>query len=172
MPRRFFRRFSAGYLPKEHERPWYLRPFRALLAHPQFFAVDRRSVAGALWVGLLVGLLPLPAQTVIAVLMAMLLRVNLPIAGITVWVTNPFTMGPIFYTEYRLGALILELPLQPFNIELSWEWLSSQLLAYWKPLLLGSFITAAIVASLVYVFVSVLWRMLVAYRYKRRHPLG
>ena len=169
MPRRFFRRVSAGYQLNHVDQPWYLRPFRALLAHPMYFHVNRRSVAGACWLGLFIGLLPFPGQTVAALLLALLLRVNLPIAGVTVWVSNPVTLVPIFYTEYRLGALILDLPLEEFQIEMTWHWVTHDLLAFWKPLLLGSLIAATVISSLAYVTVSVMWRLMVAYRYKRRH---
>lgn len=49
---------------------------------------------------------------------------------------------------------------------------ASTLLPIWKPLLMGSFISATIIASLIYVAVSVTWRLIVAYRYKRRHLGG
>jgi uncharacterized protein (DUF2062 family) len=167
MPRRFFRRVSSGYL--RNERPWFLRPFDAMLAHPTFFSVSRRSVAGAIWIGVFVGLMPLPGQTLIALLAAMAFRVNLPVAGITTWITNPITMVPFFYWEYALGTVILDLPIEDFDIDLSWEWVTSGFLTSWKPLLLGAFISATIVASLTYVVISVTWRLIVAYRYKRRH---
>ena len=169
MPRRFFRQVSDNYRPKG-EQPWYLRPFQALLAHPTFFSVSRRSVCGALWVGLFIGLLPLPGQTIIAPLLALLLRVNLPVAIVSVWVTNPLTMLPIFYFEYQLGCLILDLPLQvqPLDINLSWDWLARELQDKWRPLLLGSFITATLTASIAYVTVSVVWRTLVTIRYRKR----
>ena len=167
MPRRFFRRVSGGYLRKE--RAWYLRPFDALFAHPTFLSVSRRSIAGAIWVGLFIALLPLPGQTVIALLIALLLRVNVPIAVATTWVTNPVTMGPLFYWEYSLGRLILDIPPRNFIVELSWDWVTSGFLAIWKPLLLGSFISATIVASISYVSVSVAWRLIVAARYRSRH---
>ena len=167
MPRRFFRRVSSGYLRKE--RPWYIRPFDVILAHPTFLSVSRRSVAGAVWVGLFIALLPLPGQTLIALFAALLLRVNVPIAALTTWVTNPVTMAPLFYWEYTLGRLILDLPLRSFAIELSWEWVTSGFLAIWKPLLLGCFISATVIASLGYVSVSVAWRMIVAARYRARH---
>lgn len=171
MPRRFFRRVSAGYLRKE-PRPWFLRPFRSLLAHPTFFSVSRRSVSGALWIGLLIALLPLPGQTVIAPLIAILLRVNLPIATVSVWLTNPLTMLPIFYFEYRLGCLILDIPVQSFHIDLSLDWLAQELQGRWKPLLLGSFITATVTASLAYVTISMIWRVAVTTRYRSRRPGG
>ena len=80
MPRRFFRRVSGGYLRNEH--PWVLHPFRTLITHPTFFSVGRRSVAGAIWLGVFIALLPVPGQTLIALLAALLLRINLPLAGI------------------------------------------------------------------------------------------
>ncbi len=167
MPRRFFRRVSHGYLRKE--RPWFLRPFAALLAHPTFLSVSRRSIAGAVWVGLFIALMPLPGQTFIALLAALLLRVNVPVAAAATWATNPVTMGPVFYWEYSLGRLILDMPHRPFHIDLSWEWVTSGFLAIWKPLLLGCFISATIVASVSFVAISVIWRLIVAARYRRRH---
>lgn len=167
MPRRFFRRISAEF-PRDREYPWYLRPLEVLLRHPTFFAVSRRSVTGAVWLGLFIALLPIPAQTVLAPLAAILFRVNLPVAFAAVLLTNPVTWVPVYFFEYRLGVLILELPPQAFSIELSWRWLFEELPRYWRPLLLGSVVTATVVASTAYVFVSVAWRMAVTARYRRR----
>lgn len=167
MPRRFFRRVSRSYLRKE--KPWYLKPFDVLFTHPTFLSVSRRSVSGAIWIGLFIGLLPIAGQTLFALLLALLLRVNLPIAALATWITNPLTMGPIFYSSYSLGRLILDLPQQPFNLELSWDWVSTNFFVIGKPLLLGSFITATIIASTAYVLVSVIWRVTVAARFRRRH---
>ena len=167
MPRRFFRQVSRGYLRKQ--RPVYLKPFAALLAHPTFLSVSRRSIAGAIWIGLFIALLPLPGQTFIALALALLLRVNVPIAALTTWVTNPITIGPIFYSEYTLGRLILDIPPQPFAIDMSWEWVASSFVIIGKPLLLGCFIAATIVASSAYVIISVVWRLTIAARFRRRH---
>lgn len=171
MPRRFFRRISAEF-PRDREHPWYLRPFEVVLRHPTFFAVSRRSVTGAIWLGLFIALLPLPAQSVLAPLAAILFRVNLPVAFAAVFITNPVTWVPIYWFEYQLGVLILELPPQPFSIGMSWRWVIEDLPRYWRPLLLGSVVTATVVASTVYVFVSVAWRMAVAARYRRRQRVS
>jgi len=167
MPRRFFRRVSNGYL--RNDRPWYLKPFDALTSHPTYFAPTRRGIAGAIWVGVFVALLPIPGQTLVALLAALALRVNLPLAAIATWVTNPITIVPIFYWEYSLGTVILQLPPQPFDIELSWNWVTDGFIGIWKPLMLGSFLTATLVSSMVYIGISVTWRWMVAYRFKRRH---
>jgi len=105
-------------------------------------------------------------------LAALALRVNVPIAGLAVWVTNPLTMVPIFYWEYRLGALILDEPLRQVPIEPSWAFLGEQIGGVWQPLLLGSFVAATVVASAAYVAVSVTWRTMVRARYRRRRALA
>jgi uncharacterized protein (DUF2062 family) len=122
-------------------------------------------------VGLFIALLPFPGQTLIALVAALMLRVNAPIAAITTWITNPVTMAPLFYWEYTLGRLILDLPPRNPAIERSWEWVTSGFLAIWKPLLLGCFISATVIASLGYVSVSVTWRIIVAARYRARHSI-
>ena len=57
---------------------------------------------------------------------------------------------------------------QSFQIELSWDWVAANFIAIGKPLLLGSFISATILASTGYVLISVLWRLMVAARFRRR----
>ena len=85
-----------------------------------------------------------------------------------VFVTNPLTWVPVYIFEYQLGILMLELPREAFSIEMSWRWVLEELPRYWRPLLLGSLVTATLVASTAYVFVSVAWRLAVAARYRRR----
>ena len=168
MPRKFFTRVSARYRKKK-VHPWYLRPFEYILAHPAYFSATRRSVGGGLWVGIFIGLLPIPGQTVVAVIGSILLRVNVPIAAVTVWISNPITFVPIFYLSYRIGAILLDIPTETFPDELSWAWLSEELVARWKPLALGSFIMALSVSSTVYLLVSVSWHVSTVRRYRSRH---
>ncbi len=167
MPRKFFRKLSAGYFRKQSESG-PLKPFRRVLSHPKFFSVSRRSVAAATAIGLFVALLPLPGQSLIAPLTAFVWRANVAIAAVAVWLSNPLTMLPIFYFEYRLGSMILDRPLEPFTIELSWEWLAAGLQNTWQPLLLGAMITATLTSALFYLIISAIWRMIVIQRYRRR----
>ena len=168
MPRKFFTRFSTRYRKKK-DHPWYLRPFEYILAHPAYFSATRRSVGGGLWVGVFIGLLPIPGQTILAVIGAILLRVNVPIAAVTVWISNPITFVPIFYLAYRIGAIILDIPIEAFPDELSWTWLSEEITLRWKPLALGSLIMALLVSSTVYLLVSVAWHVSTIRRYRQRH---
>src|SRR5690606_19336013 len=134
MPRKFFRRVSAEYRRKQGPPPWYVRPFRKLADHPVYFAINRRTVCGALALGLFVALLPLPGHTLIALAAALLLRVNIPVTLLATLVTNPLTYGPVYYLEYRLGNWLLGTPPAASQFHFSWESLTSGLNGIWTPL--------------------------------------
>jgi uncharacterized protein (DUF2062 family) len=168
MPRRFFTRVSKRYRQNQNH-PWFLRPFDYILSHPVYFSATRRGVGGGLWLGLFVGLLPIPGQTLVAVLGALLLRVNVPVAAITIWISNPITFVPIFYLAYKIGAALLDIPIEAVPAELSWAWLSEEIFIRWKPLIYGSLIMAVSVASTAYLLFSVAWHVSTVSRYRRRH---
>jgi uncharacterized protein (DUF2062 family) len=167
MPRRFFTQISRRY-KQNQTHPWYLKPFDYALAHPAYFSANRRSISSALWLGIFLGLLPIPGQTPLAILGAMALRVNVPLAALAVWISNPITFVPIFYLSYRLGATILNIPPEPFPEQISWDWLTSEMSLRWKPLFYGSFIVASSVASTVYVLVNFVWQVMTRKRYRLR----
>jgi hypothetical protein len=166
MPRRYLRRISRQYRRNQHA--WYLRPFRALLRHPMYFAVNRRSVTGALAIGTFVSMLPVPGHTPIAVLVALLAGVNLGVAALAAWINSPVTYVPVFYGEYRLGAWLLGVPPQPWPEAVTAEWLRGQLAVLWKPLFLGGAIVAPLAAAVVYLGVNALWRWSSHRRLQRR----
>lgn len=166
MPRRFLRRISRQY--RRNEAAWYLRPFRGFLRHPMYFAVNRRSVTGALAIGVSISMLPVPGHTPLAVVVALLAGVNLGVAALAAWANSPLTVIPVFYFEYRLGALLLGMQPQPWPDQFSWDWLDHQVGLLWKPLFLGALITAAVTAALVYFGVGALWRWSAARRLRRR----
>src|SRR6185436_9480221 len=80
------------------------------LHHPNLWHLNRHSVAGGIGIGLFAGLVPGPLQMLTAALMAVPLRVNLPIALATTLYTNPFTIGPLYVLAYQIGALIVDGP--------------------------------------------------------------
>ena len=59
--------------------------------------------------GLFVAYLPFPGHMLIAGLSALALRVNIPVAVASVWVSNPATMVPMFYAAYEVGRRLLRL---------------------------------------------------------------
>lgn len=166
MPRRHLRRISRQY--RQNQSAWYLRPFAALLRHPKYFAINRRSVSTALAIGVFVSMLPVPGHTPLAVLLALAARVNLGVAAIAAWANTPLTMVPVYWFEYRLGAWLLGKPVQNWPEEVSWEWLQTQLGLLWQPLFTGATITAGVTALLVYLGTNALWHWSAARRLRER----
>lgn len=130
--------------------------------------INRYSSAMAFFVGLFVGFIPVPGQMLFAATLAVLLRCNLPLSVGLVWVTNPVTIPAIFFMAYQVGALIVDVPTQPIEFELSFHWLRHSAASIWQPLLVGCFICGLFFGSLGYFVISILWRIRVARMWRAR----
>ena len=158
------------YLPDAHKirDHKHLRVFGTLLHDPNLWHLNRRSVAGAFAIGLFMAFMPMPFQMIPAAALAILLRVNLPIAVALVWITNPVTSPPISYFCYRLGAWVLDTPVHAVEFQISWEWITTELIRVWKPFLLGSLLVGAVCAATGYFGMHALWRWHVIREWERR----
>lgn len=156
MPRRFFRKFRVKR-ERFHGR-WYFAPFDHLLHDSRLWSIRRRTVVPALSLGLFVAFMPIPGHPLIAALGALALRINIPVAAVTTFASNPLTIGPMFFFSYRLGQKLLDLQPQPFHFELSLEWVSGRFLTMWQPLLLGCVLLGSLAALLGYIVLDLLWR--------------
>ena len=166
MPRKFLKRYLPDHRTLREQ--WYLRPFQALLHDPALLHPNRRTATRALAIGLFWAFIPVPFQMAGAALVALWLRVNIPIALASVWITNPVTMGPIFYAQYRLGAWLLDESPGDFQFELSLEWLTQGLMNIWQPMLLGTLVFAVFFSTLGYVVLNRIWMMSVMRSYTAR----
>lgn len=176
MPRKHFRK----YLPS-HETVRSAPVVRSLgswLHHHNLWHLHRRSVAGGLAIGLFAGMIPGPLQMLTAAILAILLRVNLPVAVLATWFTNPVTIVPLYILAYKLGVLILGAD-GPAAPDLSFE-LTDKGIADWlpallawlttlgKPFVVGLLLLAVLLAAAGYVFVMVGWRLTVALAWRKR----
>lgn len=179
------KKFIKRYMPDvQHIRQHkHLQFFGALLHDANLWHLNRRSVAGAMAVGLFMAFVPMPLQTIPAAALAIWLRVNLPISVALVWLTNPFTMPPVFYISYKLGAWVLRQPAEEMAVpvpdapfELSWNWLAMEFGKIGAPFLLGSMIIACVAALAGYWGMRAFWRLQVVRdwekRKKKRRPAG
>lgn len=139
------------------------------LQDPGIWHINRRSVSGAVAVGLFCAFIPVPFQMFLAAIGALLFRVNILIAVPMVWLSNPVTIPPLYYFCYKVGVWILGTTEQEFIFELSFHWLASGLQAVWQPFLLGCFTVGAICALLGYLAVRLIWRYEVAKKIKQRN---
>jgi uncharacterized protein (DUF2062 family) len=166
MPNRLLKR----YLPnasKVRENP-ALRPVAHLLQRADIFHINRRSAAGAVFIGLFVAFLPIPFQMLLAAVLAMVARCNLPIAVALVWITNPLTIAPMLYFSYRLGAWLMDKEITVDTIELSFsrQWDNLSTIGY--PLLLGSVVCGWVAGITGFIAARMLWRFHVVKRWRKR----
>jgi hypothetical protein len=104
----------------------------------------------------------------IAALLALALRCNLPVTMALVFVSNPVTIPPLTLLCYRVGTLILGSPEVPFNPQFSWAWLSTQGAHLLPPFLTGCLLIGASAGLLGYAAIRGLWRWQAVRRWEQR----
>jgi uncharacterized protein (DUF2062 family) len=166
MPRKLIKR----YLPGRHAIGQYkpLNIFGRLLHDPNLWHLNRYSTSGAVAVGLFLAFMPIPFQMLPAAALAIMLRLNLPLAVALVWVTNPITIPPLFYFCYRVGAWVMGNVGDDMAFAWSWEWFRLQLGQVWEPFLIGSSVVASFSALLGYFAMRTLWRWHVVREWENR----
>lgn len=169
MPRKFLKKYLPSPAQVAGQRS--LGMFGKRLADSDLWHLNRRSVSTAVAVGLFLAFFPFPGQMIVAALVAMRARCNLPLSVTLVWISNPVTIPPIFFSTYKLGTWILQVPPQVERVDLSWAWFVLRLEAIWLPLLVGSLVCAVIASLLGWLSVQALWRISVVQRWERRRTL-
>ena len=164
--RSFFKRF----LPEPHRirDHKHLRHFGDLLHDPNIWHLNRRSASGGIAVGLFCAFIPLPIHMIVAAAVAILFRVNLPLAVVLTWITNPLTFAPVFYFAYQVGSWLMRAPVQNIVFEFSVHWLQEIFVHIWQPLLLGCVILAVLSSLIGYFATSLLWRFLLLRKWSGR----
>jgi uncharacterized protein (DUF2062 family) len=68
------------------------------------------AIKPALFWGMIVSFSPLVGiQMLIAFFVSLIMRANLPVIVALQWISNPFTMGPIYFADYKIGCTIFNL---------------------------------------------------------------
>ena len=166
MPKKFLRRV----LPDRTtiERFPITRRFSGNFDLPYLWQVQREPIAFGLAVGLFCGMIPGPLQMIAAIGMSIMFRVNLPMAIIGTFFTNPFTIIPLYMLAYGIGQSMTgedhwhqlpSLPIvdwgSPIVAVQAWvTWVS----ALGTPWLIGMLVMAFALAAIGYCGVQILWR--------------
>lgn len=167
MPKKFLRRVLPT---QESIRKFSVsRRFSNRLDLPELWQVQREKIALGLCIGVFCGMIPGPLQMISAVALTILLRVNLSMALIGTFLTNPFTIVPIYMLAYAIGQSMLgstdwrqlpELPItdwaSPIIALENWLAWVSNLGAPW---LIGMLILALALSALSYCTVQFVWRV-------------
>ncbi len=166
MPQRILKKITPH--PSTLHQRWYLRLFGPRMTDPRLWSLQRRSVTRAFAAGLAICFVPLPVHVPLAVLVAILLRVNVPTILATVFLVNPLTVVPVYYTAYRVGSAVLGLERERFAFQFSFDWLQHGLGPMWKPFLLGCVLCATVAATAGWLSLEWLWRRRVRMKYRAR----
>ncbi|MBF0255654.1 MAG: DUF2062 domain-containing protein [Gammaproteobacteria bacterium] len=166
MPKHLIRKFTPDHVSLKNNR--VLRLFGRLLHDPNLFHLNRRSVSGGFFVGMLCAFVPIFPQMLTAGALAILLRVNLPISVALVWITNPVTIPPMFYACYRVGLWVMGEEASIGEFQMSMEWLESVLGQIWWPLLTGGLVVGLVVGALSFMLMRMFWRWHVLRQLARR----
>jgi uncharacterized protein (DUF2062 family) len=177
MPRKHFRKFLPSHESVHGNK--HLRLFQPLLKHPNLWHLNRHSVAGGVAAGLFGGLIPGPLQLFTAAILAIIFRVNLPVAVVTTLYTNPITWGPLILTAYAIGSWVTGgngVPAARMDFDWAWQNWMAFLPAFWTWLLslgttflIGNLILASGLAVVGYISVQLAWRLyILAYLRRRR----
>lgn len=151
---------------------------RYLDHRPWLWVANRRRVALGAALGVGLGVIPLPSQMVLAGGAAVLCRANVGAAVAATWLTNPFTLVPIWSLAIALGNLVLPGTDQAATVavlELSW----SEPLTWWpafrdwfmslgKPLLVGLPLAGVVLGGATYGAVYGSWWAVIKWERRRR----
>lgn len=122
------------------------------------WAGSRLSFARAGFIGAFCMMLPVPFQMLLGSILAYYLRANIPLATALAWVTNPFTMGPIWYGGYQFGQWFLNTPtLDPSLSQLaigSVPWFEQVFPHIWQPFFLGNLILGVMIGSVLFMVIA------------------
>lgn len=164
----------------EARRHRALRWLGPLLERDWLWHLNRRTVASGAALGVFFGLMIPVGQMPLAAAGAILLRANLPAAALGTLVSNPLTVGPIYWLAHLAGSAILG----PAGAgqsgstsadgvgtvgvpATSADWIE-RIADIGAPLMVGLTLFAAGGALFVYLAVRVVWRLHVVWQRRRR----
>ncbi len=68
------------------------------------------AIQSALFWGVWISMLPIVGvQMIVVFFVSLIVRANLPLIVALQWISNPLTMGPIYFADYKIGMTLLKL---------------------------------------------------------------
>lgn len=167
MARKLIKRFMPDHRKIRDNKS--LKIFGPVIDNANLWHLNRRSARGAFAVGLFFAFMPVPFQMLLAAAVAIIIRVNLPLSVALVWISNPFTMPPLFYGAYKVGEMLLGPSGHEFAFEISWEWIAASLSTIGPTFLFGCLVCGLVLGTAGYFGIDWLWRYSVNRSWKTRH---
>lgn len=160
------------------ERIGWLRPIAHRILLPELWRFHRRSVPRGVALGIIVGVMIPVAQTIVAALLALPSKANVPVAALTTFITNPLTTPPIWYAAYWIGFYLLRLDAmtvaQPLNQHLqsdASDWMGWLFSTAAPATAFGLVVISAVAAAIGYLVASFGWRWWIGRKWRKRREL-
>ena len=123
---------------------------------PEYFSTNRRMVSRAVLIGLFIAFIPMPFQMLAVLAFVPFFRFNVIIGLAMCWLSNPFTMPPMYYMEYITGSFFLGTEIQP--VEMTVEWFSENIDKIFIPLYTGTLFYSVFCSLLAFWAVNHFWK--------------
>lgn len=170
MARLFLRRWLPDPAALRANRS--LRWMGPLLDRPWLWHVNRSSISRGLAIGMFFGVLVPLGQELVAAVVAIGLRANLPAAVLATFISNPLTTPVILLAAYHAGSAVLGEPTALPALAENTDWIE-KIGAMGEPLLVGLALLAIASAVFTYFGVQLVWRIGVFCKLAaRRAPAG
>lgn len=146
----------------------FLRPFAHMFAHPSHWHINRRSLARGLAIGAFVAFILPVGQFVLAALLAIPFRANVPISAAATLISNPITFPAIYFAAYKTGDALLGSSRVPHAKVGEAVGFLSRLMEVSAPTALGLLIFGCCSALAAYSAGVIWWRLRLARRTRAR----
>lgn len=170
--------------PRRLKQSRVLRWFGGHFMDKRVWRPTRHTLGLGLAVGLAVSMVWIPGQVPIAAFLCGWLRVNIPIAVMACWISNPVTFAPIAWWEIKLGNALMTMLNIGEPVSLGWSELTAlareadTLLGFFasvKPwafsLYLGGVVGGLALAPVGYLAVYALWDLTLMLSHRRKKPV-
>jgi len=103
---------------------------------PEFLSTNRKMLSKGVFIGVFIAFIPMPMQMAAVLAVMPFTRFNVPIALAMCWLSNPFTMPPMYYMEYLTGSFFLGSEIEA--VEMTLDWFSNNIGKIFVPLYVGT----------------------------------
>lgn len=136
----------------------FLNKYFPKFKDPVYWKGDRESFAIGGFIGMFFMMLPVPFQMLLSSVAAYYFKGNIPLATLLAWITNPFTMVPIWFTGYVFGVWILGMEdlgsISHGYTPLTSEWFEVVFPLVWAPLYAGNLILGTLLGGTLFFLIK------------------
>ncbi|QFR48754.1 DUF2062 domain-containing protein [Sulfurimonas lithotrophica] len=122
----------------------------------EYLSTNRKMVSRGVTLGIFIAFIPMPMQMAAILAFMPFFKFNVPLGLAMCWLSNPFTMPPMYYMEYLTGSFFLGIKPEP--VEMTLEWFSNNLDNIFIPLYTGTAFYSIVGSSLAFWIVNHFWK--------------